>query len=152
MSFLQGVPYLQGPSNELEVLLQVVQHGVPVLEGAQLEFIVESIAVLGQGHTVLVGLYVEAADQLGEERSHKWEGLTPQVIRAVHQKHHICILGARACAIKTASTVSLPPSQFRPHYSLGTMALWLYHNSKDGVSLEVNQKKPLLLTDTSRGH
>ena len=85
----------QGATQEPEVLLEVVQHGAFALEGVELEFIMEPVAVLGQAHAVLVGLYGEAADHLVDEHLHPWEGFNSQVVGAVHQKHHVGIL--RAC-------------------------------------------------------
>ena len=94
MNLLESLPNPQGAPQEPEVLLEVVQHGAPALEGAEQELSVEPIAVLGQAHVVLVSLYGEAADHLVDEGLHKWEGLNSQVVGAVHQKHHISILRA----------------------------------------------------------
>ena len=94
MHLLESLPNPQGAPQEPEVLLEVVQHGAPALEGAELELSVEPIAVLGQAHVVLVSLYGEAADHLVDKGLHKREGLNSQVVGAVHQKHHISILRA----------------------------------------------------------
>jgi hypothetical protein len=96
----QGTSYPQGAAQKAEVLLEVGQHGVPAPEGVQLELTVETVTVLGQGHPVLAGLDGEAVDHLADECFHKREGLDSQVIRAVHQEHHICILRSWPCPIK----------------------------------------------------
>lgn len=84
----------QGATQEPEVLLEVVQHGAFALEGVELEFCVEFITILSQAHMILIGLYREAVDHLIDECLHVWEGLSSQVVGAVHQKHHIGILRA----------------------------------------------------------
>ena len=94
MHLPESIPNPQGTAQEPDVLLEVVQHGAAALEGVELEFSVEPIAILGQAHTVLVVLYGEAADHLVDEHLHKWEGFNSQVVGAIHQKHHVGILRA----------------------------------------------------------
>lgn len=124
VSLPESISNLQGATHEREVLLEVVQHGVLALEGAQLEFTVEPVAVLGQGQAVFSGLYGEAVDNFVDERFHKREGLNSQVIRAVHQKHDICIFRAWAYQNKMTNPnkVILQPLGFRPQSSFETVS------------------------------
>ena len=94
MHLLESVSNPQGAPQELEVLLDVIQHGASALEGSEQELSVEPVAVLGQAHMVLVSLYGEAVDHLVDEGLHKREGLNSQAVGAVHEKHHISILRA----------------------------------------------------------